>query len=90
VREDRTASPKVPKSPFNVENYSQAIALADTLGMRPLMAHCRLGLGKLYLKTAQQEQARTELSAAMARYRAMAMTFWLPQAEAALAEVKGR
>ena len=38
----------------------------------------------------QQEQARAELAAAIAMYRAMAMTFWLPQAEAALAQVKER
>jgi class 3 adenylate cyclase/tetratricopeptide (TPR) repeat protein len=72
------------------DHYRQAMVLADTLGMHPLVAHCRLGLGKLYLKTGRREQARTELSAAIELYRAMEMTFWLPQAEAALAEVKGR
>jgi hypothetical protein len=30
------------------------------------------------------------LSVAIDLYRAMAMTFWLPQAEAALAQVEGR
>jgi hypothetical protein len=39
--------------------------------------------------TGQREQARTELTAAIALYRAMDMTFWLPQAEAALAQVGG-
>jgi Flp pilus assembly protein TadD len=53
--------------------------------MRPLMAHCHLGLGKLYLKTGRQEQARAELSTAIELYRAMDMTFWLNQAEAMLA-----
>jgi tetratricopeptide (TPR) repeat protein len=67
--------------------YQQALALADALGMRPLVAHCHLGLGTLYAKSGHPEQARPELSAAMARYRAMEMTFWLPQAEAALAQV---
>jgi class 3 adenylate cyclase/tetratricopeptide (TPR) repeat protein len=71
-------------------HYQQALALAEELGMRPLVAHCHLGLGKLYLKTGGREQARVELSAAMARYRAMEMTFWLPQAEAVLTEVEGR
>ena len=33
------------------------------------------------------QQARAALSTAIALYRAMAMTFWLPQAEAALAHV---
>ena len=69
--------------------YRQALALADELGMRPLQAHCHLGLGTLYVKIGQREQARTALSTAIALYRSMDMTFWLPQAEAALAQVEG-
>jgi len=71
-------------------SYRQALALADELGMRPLVAHCHLGLGSLYAKMGQREQARAELFAAIDLYRAMDMTFWLPQAEAALAQVEGR
>jgi hypothetical protein len=56
--------------------------------MRPLQAHCHLGLGTLYTKIDQREPARAELSAALDLYRAMDMTFWLPQAEAALAQVE--
>ena len=63
-----------------------ALALAEELGMRPLQAHCYLGLGRLYLKTKQIEQARIALSTAIDLYRSMEMTFWLPQAEAALAQ----
>jgi len=68
-------------------HYHQAITLAEELGMRPLQAHCHRGLGTLYATTGQREQARTELSTAIALYRAMDMTFWLPQAEAVLAQV---
>ena len=71
-------------------HYQQALALAEELGMRPLVAHCHLGLGRLYGQTGRGEQARAELSAAIELYRAMDMTFWLPQAEAALAQVEGR
>ena len=70
-------------------HYQQALALAEELGMRPLQAHCHLGLGTLYAATGQRAQARTELSTAIALYRAMDMTFWLPQTEAALAQVDG-
>jgi predicted ATPase len=70
-------------------SYRQALALAEQLGMRPLMAHCHLGLGRLYCQTGRVEQARTALSAAIGLYRTMDMTFWLPQAEAALAQVEG-
>jgi len=59
----------------------QALVLAAELGMRPLQAHRHRGLGTLYLKTAQREPACAALSAAIALYRAMDMTFWLPQAE---------
>jgi hypothetical protein len=55
--------------------------------MRPLMAHCHLGLGMLYHKIDRREQARDELSTAIELYQAMEMTFWLPQAEAVLAQV---
>jgi predicted ATPase len=64
--------------------------LAVELGMRPLQAHCHLGLGILSIRTGQREQAQAELSAAIDLYRAMDMTFWLPQAEAALVQMKGR
>ena len=69
-------------------HYHQAFALAEELGMRPLLAHCHLGLGTLYATAGQQEQARAELFTAIVLYRAMGMTFWLPQAEAALVQVE--
>jgi tetratricopeptide (TPR) repeat protein len=71
-------------------HYQQALALADELGMRPLQAHCHRGLGTLYRQTGQSEQARAELSTAIEMYRDMEMTFWLPETEAALADVEGR
>ena len=69
------------------EHYRQALALADELGMRPLVAHCHRSLGTLYAANGQREQARTELAAAIDLYRAMDMTFWLPQTDVALAQV---
>jgi tetratricopeptide (TPR) repeat protein len=69
--------------------YRQAMALAEELGMRPLLAHCHLGLGTLYAKIGRARPARAELSAAIELYRAMEMTFWLPQAEAALVQGEG-
>ena len=68
-------------------HYQQALALAEELGMRPLQAHCRRGVGMLYAQFGQREQARTALATAIDLYRAMEMTFWLPQTEAALAQV---
>jgi predicted ATPase len=80
------------REPLQVEpaeaHYRQALTLADELGMRPLQAHCHRGLGTLYATIGQQEQARTELSTAIEMYKSMEMTLWLPQTEAALAQVK--
>jgi tetratricopeptide (TPR) repeat protein len=73
-------------SPGTVESadghYRQAMALADHLGMRPLIAHCHLGLCKLYLRTDKREQAREHLTTATAMYREMGMSYWLEKAEA--------
>jgi hypothetical protein len=50
--------------------------------MRPLIAHCHLGLGKLHRRTGKGEQAKGHLRKAMTMYRDMDMRFWLEQAEA--------
>jgi tetratricopeptide (TPR) repeat protein len=68
----------------------QALALAEELGMRPLQAHCHRGLGTLYSMTGQREQARAELFTAIEMYRDMAMTFWLPETETALAQMEAQ
>ena len=83
---DIAARREPPEAEQAEAHYRQALALAEELGMRPLQAHCHLSLGTLYVKTGQREQARTELSTAIELYRDMDMTFWLPQAEAALAQ----
>jgi len=57
--------------------------------MRPLQAHCHRSLGTLYRQTGRDDLARATLSTAIALYRAMDMTFWLPETEAALAQVEG-
>ena len=69
--------------------YQQALALAKELGMRPLQAHCHLALGTLSTKRGQLAQARVELSAAIELFHTMGMTFWLPRAQATLAQAGG-
>jgi hypothetical protein len=41
--------------------------------MRPLIAHCHLGLGKLHRRTGKPEQARAHLTTATTMYREMDM-----------------
>jgi tetratricopeptide (TPR) repeat protein len=86
---DIAAHQELPEVEPAATHYRQALALAEELGMRPLQAHCHLGLGTLYAQRGRGEQVRTELTTAIDLYRAMDMTFWLPQAEAALAQVSG-
>jgi transcriptional regulator with AAA-type ATPase domain/tetratricopeptide (TPR) repeat protein len=64
------------------EHYRRSGALAEQLGMRPLVAHCHLGLGKLYRRTGKRQEAGEHLTTATAMYRDMDMHFWLEQAEA--------
>ena len=53
--------------------------------MPPLAAHCHMGLGSLYQKTGREDEARAEITQAVEMYREIEMTFWLEQAEEALA-----
>jgi class 3 adenylate cyclase/tetratricopeptide (TPR) repeat protein len=78
-----------PESDQAADYYRQALTLAEALGMRPLQAHCHLGLGTLYARLGWWEPTCAALSTAIDLYRAMDMTFWLPQAEAALAQTGG-
>jgi len=66
--------------------YRQAMGLADKLEMRPLAAHCHLGLGKLFHHTGDRAKAQEYLTTAATMYREMDMGFWLAQAEGALKE----
>jgi tetratricopeptide (TPR) repeat protein len=68
-------------------HYRESLALAEERGMRPLMAHCHLGLGRLYRRTGQREQAREHLTIATTLYREMDMGFWLEQAEDGMKEL---
>jgi tetratricopeptide (TPR) repeat protein len=66
-------------------NYRQALALAEPRGMRPLVAHCHFGLGRLARRTDKRHAATEHLGAALAMYREMAMRFWIARAEEELA-----
>ncbi|UCH48672.1 MAG: AAA family ATPase [Betaproteobacteria bacterium] len=69
------------------EDYRRALGLATELGMRPLEAHCHLGLGKLHADASKLTEAKEHLSAAIALYQEMGMQFWLDKADAAVKEL---
>jgi class 3 adenylate cyclase/tetratricopeptide (TPR) repeat protein len=64
------------------DQYHQALALAEKLEMRPLAAHCHLGLGKVYRRVGDRAKAEEHLTIGTAMYREMDMHFWLEQTEA--------
>ncbi len=63
-------------------HYRAALALAEPRGMRPLVAHCHLGLSKLYQRTGKRQEAQEHLTTAVTMYREMGMTYWVAQTEA--------
>ncbi|MDO8474856.1 MAG: tetratricopeptide repeat protein [Candidatus Rokubacteria bacterium] len=79
---DLAARREPPASEEAMAHYRQALALADELGMRPLVAHCHLGLGKLYQRTGKRQEGHEHLTIATTLYGEMDMRFWLEQAEA--------
>ncbi|MBI2468196.1 MAG: AAA family ATPase [Candidatus Rokubacteria bacterium] len=84
---DIASHPDPPEVETAESYYRQALGLAEGLGMRPLMAHCHLGLGRLHRKIGDRAKAKEHLTAATTLYREMDMGFWLAQAKAALGEV---
>ena len=70
-------------------HYRQALALAAPRGMRPLIAHCHLGLGRLYQRTAKRKLAHEHLTIATTMYSGMDMRFWLEKAEVELKNIDG-
>ena len=60
-----------------VDLYARSLALANELGMRPLVAHCRAGLGTLHRRIGSRGESDDHLAAAAVMYREMGMTYWL-------------
>ena len=68
--------------------YRAALAMTDTLGARPLAAHCHFHLSELLRRTDRQTEAHEHLRAAAVMYREMDMQFWLVRAEAGLRKLE--
>jgi tetratricopeptide (TPR) repeat protein len=67
-------------------HYRQALSLAEELGLRPLVAHCHLGLGKLYRRMGKPQQAAEHLTLATTMFGEMDMPHWREQAEMVMTE----
>ncbi len=79
-----------PEAAAAKRRYGEALALADELGMRPLVAHCHLGLSELCQRVGKRQEAQEHFTTATTMYREMDMRFWLAQAEAALGPPNGK
>jgi class 3 adenylate cyclase/tetratricopeptide (TPR) repeat protein len=62
-------------------HYLRALALADELELRPLAAHCHLGLGRHHQRGRNPDRAQQHVHKAAAMFREMEMTFWLVRTE---------
>ncbi len=72
------AAEKEPPDVQSAEEYfGEALDLAEQLGMRPLLARCHLGLGRLYRRFGKASPAEHHLAKASCLFEAMGMTFWL-------------
>jgi class 3 adenylate cyclase/tetratricopeptide (TPR) repeat protein len=60
--------------------YAQGLALAETLGMRPLVAHCHAGIAGLRRRTGKRQDAQEHLALATTLYRELGMGSWLERA----------
>jgi len=69
-------------------SYCQAFALVEELSMRPLLAHCHAGLGRLYGRTAKRQEAQQHLITAMAIYRELDMPYWLEKAKVDMGQLQ--
>ena len=67
--------------------YGEAMAIAEILGLRPLVSRCRVGLAAVYRKSGRPDRAREALTTAAAEFARMEMTRWRERAERALAEL---
>jgi DNA-binding SARP family transcriptional activator/tetratricopeptide (TPR) repeat protein len=62
--------------------YREALALAEPRGMRPLIAHCHLGIGRVHRRLGKRDAAGDHLAKAAMLYRDMGLSYWLGKVEA--------
>jgi tetratricopeptide (TPR) repeat protein len=68
-------------------HLGEALILAEELGMLPLIARCRLDMGRMYLRAGNRRKARDHLAVADAQLRQLDMRLWMEEAEAASREL---
>jgi class 3 adenylate cyclase/tetratricopeptide (TPR) repeat protein len=79
---DAAATGETPDLAGAATSYRQGLALAEALGMSPLVARLRLALGEVDRRSGEPDRAREHLAAAAAGFQSMGMTVWLARARA--------
>jgi tetratricopeptide (TPR) repeat protein len=69
-------------------HFRDALALTDTLGLRPDAARCHLGLGALYRRVGRREAAEEHLATALTMFSEMQMEYWIEKTTSALKELR--
>ena len=69
------------------KHYLLAIEHASQLGMRPLLAHCYFGLGRLYIENANHKKGIRNLNDAAKLYYELQMPLWIEKIDAMLGMV---
>jgi predicted ATPase/class 3 adenylate cyclase len=77
---DIAAHPDAPETETAQARYGEALALAEKFGMQPLVAHCQLGLGRLYQREGRRQEADEHVEKAAAMYADMGMRWWQERA----------
>jgi transcriptional regulator with AAA-type ATPase domain/tetratricopeptide (TPR) repeat protein len=84
---DLAARGELPDFARGEDSYRRALALANELGMRPLLGRCHLALGGLHRRAALRQSAEEHLGLALGLFREMDMRRWLEQAEGELRQL---
>jgi tetratricopeptide (TPR) repeat protein len=84
---DVAASPPAPDRHRALALFDEARSRAEALGMEPLLARCRLGLGRLHARTGDASRAVAELAVAVEATRRLDLGIWRVEAETALARL---
>ena len=69
------------------KSYENALALAQKLGMRPLIGQCLLEMGTLQHRSGRSEAARSNIALAIEMFRSMEAPVWLARSELAAADI---
>jgi hypothetical protein len=70
-----------PRLDHAAERYIAAAAIAEELGLRPLLARSRLGLGQAHRQAGRALEAEEHLAGAMVLFSELGMWTWLDRSE---------